>query len=129
MWDAQRVGYTTNLYGRRVQLIDYERGFNFCHKAFNYIIQGTAADLFKERLNVLFKELSKTVQFVALVHDELLLEVSAADNTNELHRTIADILEAPSIELSVPIKIELGTSKNNWFEAKKSSKFVETIAA
>lgn len=119
-----KAGYIETLYGRRINLMDYEHGINGAHKAFNAKIQGTAADLFKECVNKLHKEVPE-INIIALVHDEPLMEVSIEDNTHELHCRIADILEAPSIELSLPIKIELGCSEDNWFLAKQNAKFVE----
>lgn len=69
--DTSGIGYVMSPYGRR----------QFCHvrdayKAVNYLIQGTAADVLKDRIAVLDR--SDVAQYMRLpVHDELLFDVPA----------------------------------------------------
>src|SRR3989304_1735417 len=105
-------GYSENLYGRRRHLYGTDT-----RKAFNSVIQGTAADIMKEGLN---KLIAAGYQVVAVVHDEVLIEVDADYDIRE----IARCLEQPSIELAVPLKIQYGASTESWLDAKKEMRFV-----
>jgi DNA polymerase-1 len=115
---ARRRGYVFNAYGRRRHL-----EARFAHKAFNSIIQGGAMDIMKERMVALsprYNDWSRDIglRMAANVHDEVLLQVPLEILEDEfVHQEIIRILETPSIDLRVPIKTGLGTSKENWAEA------------
>ena len=106
-------GYSTNLYGRRRHLTGSDT-----RKAFNSIIQGTAADIMKEGLN---KLTAAGATVVACVHDEVLIEINNTDDTsvNSIINYYKGLLESPSIELSIPMKAQYGISNKSWYDAKK----------
>jgi DNA polymerase-1 len=104
-------GYVFNLYGRHRHLPDVA-----AHRAFNTLNQSTAADLLKERTVAVAKLIDHTpIKIIALVHDETLF--SMPHSMAQDFRTIRDIvacLEAPSITLKVPVRIDVGLSETNW---------------
>lgn len=107
-------GYVYNLYGRHRHLPKQAS-----HLAFNTLCQSSAADLMKERM-VAAAEMCqhKPIRLVANVHDEVVFE--APIEVVEDPRVIQDlvyILEHPSIDLRVPICVDVGVSTNNWAEA------------
>ncbi len=85
--------------------------------AINTPIQGTAADLIKVAMIKIFnrlKEKKLTTKMIMQVHDELVFEVpnQEIDTVKELVRREME----NAIELSVPIKVDVGIGKN-WLEA------------
>src|SRR3990172_8529973 len=117
---CKQVGYSTNAYGRRRHLMLESR------KAFNSIVQGTAADIMKEVLCSLTKHCRPLgIGILACVHDELVLECPLKLLQDaSLHVEIARIMENPSIKFDVPLKIQLGISEKSWLDAKKDMRYV-----
>lgn len=106
-------GYVFNAYGRRRHLPHFA-----AFRGFNSVIQGSAADLMKEavvrtspRFNPIIR--SAGVSQVAVVHDELLLDVPEPDNPALLVE-LTTTMEQPSIDLRVPIRVVAGQSDQNW---------------
>lgn len=113
-----------------------ERGFIFtayarrrylpgraAYKAFNSIMQGTDADIMKERMVAISPRYSSEsrkwgLKIRANVHDEMLngapLEVLYEPR---LHSYIYNLLENTTQKFRVPILTGLGVSPNNWDEA------------
>ena len=109
-------GYVRNLYGRHRRLpADHAR------KAFNTINQSSAADLMKERLVALMKA---GFEVIGVVHDEIIITMPIAAYTEKVRQDIARILEAPSIPIRVPIRVQIGASAENWLKASKSASSV-----
>lgn len=110
---AASRGWIRTFYGRRRAL---DEGFE--HKAFNTAVQGTAADIMKERVvalndDELLRDAGVTVR--AIVHDEVLLEGPADIVENPVIADQIDtILTSPTIDLGLPLYVSGGTSRRDW---------------
>jgi DNA polymerase-1 len=120
---TKNIGYCENIYGRRRHLMDYNRGMDESRKTFSTLCQGTAADLMKERMNALERELPKELELIATVHDEVAIEgpIEMIEDP-ETHKLVARIMESPDVPIAVPYRISLGTSRTSWLEAKREEK-------
>lgn len=120
---AQVRGFIFTAYGRRRYLPG-----NASRNAFPSIMQGSAADIMKERLVAIsprYNSESKRLGIIlsANVHDELLNAVPL-DNlySPDVHSYICDTLENTTVKFKVPILTGLGISKNNWAEAAQDER-------
>ena len=120
--EARRKGYVTTLLNRRRYLpeirSDNRRMREFAERtAVNTPIQGTAADLIKVAMihihNRLIKEELKSMMIMQ-VHDELVFEVPESE-IERMKQLVREEMEG-AIELTVPIKVDLGIGAN-WLEA------------
>ena len=119
---ARKNGYVATLLNRRRYLPDIHsdnrRVREFAERnAINTPIQGTAADLIKVAMINIFKRLKEQklkTKMIMQVHDELVFEVPQpeVDMVEKLVRTEME----NAIDLSVPIKVDIGSGKN-WLEA------------
>ena len=80
-------------------------------------MQGTAADIIKRamiRVYAWLEEKKPAARMIMQVHDELVFEVAEA----EVDAVTDDVIELMNgaAELSVPLKVEVGTG-SNWDEA------------
>ena len=91
---AERQGYVTTILGRRARLTDHY------YKALNRMIQGSAADLLKQKLIALHEARAET-GFVlrATIHDEVVGDIPDLDAAQR----VGAILDQPSVDLPVPI--------------------------
>lgn len=108
---AASRGYVRTILGRRMRFPNKAR----LHKALNGVIQGTAADINKQKLVELHRERRTTgFKMRFTVHDEV-----DGDNRRgpEGKKMIADILDSQSFNLRVPILWDVATGKN-WKECK-----------
>lgn len=83
-------------------------------KRYNYPIQGTAAEGFKESLSILMNKKKKSWKLVAVVHDEIVLEVPKADKDEAiiiLKKSMKEGMQRLIDE--VPIEIDIECS-NYW---------------
>lgn len=127
---ARSRGYVFTAYGRRRHL-----PAKAAHRAFNTVIQGTAGDLMKERTVALAPRYCREsrdagLRLEALVHDELLIEApeeSARDP--RVIRHIASVLESPSVELRVPIRVSCKVAAGTWADASEDSAAVKVPRA
>lgn len=115
---ARYRGYVFNLHGRRLHL-PLERSW----VAFNRICQSEAADLAKERANVVSPVYDewlreRDVHLLAIVHDEFVWECPTA-LVPEVEPYLRLRLENPAIPYRVPIKVESHASSVNWRIASK----------
>ncbi|MDD5015078.1 MAG: DNA polymerase I, partial [Atribacterota bacterium] len=118
---ARKEGYVVTLLNRR----RYLEGINSKDKnirefneriAINAPIQGSAADLIKIamiKINESFKKEGFKSRLLLQIHDELVFEVYKPE-IERVKSIITEIMEH-SLELSVPIKVNLKTG-NNWAE-------------
>ena len=110
---AKSRGWIQSLYGRRRALTG-----NFTHKAFNTAVQGTAADIAKERLIAVNKDellLNAGVTVRAVVHDEFMFEgCQEAINCPEIVERVSEIMTNPTIDLGVPLLVDSGISAVSW---------------
>jgi DNA polymerase-1 len=124
--EARSKGYTETLFGRRRPLPDLHspnRGLRMAaeRQAMNAGIQGLAADLFKVALVHLdraFEEQGLASRLVLQVHDEVIVEVPAAEEPaiGELvPATMAAV--AAEADLTVPLEVS-STWGASWADAK-----------
>jgi DNA polymerase-1 len=121
--DAHDKGYVTTLFDRRRYLPDINsKNFNqrsFAERvAMNTPIQGTAADVIKKAMILVYKALDgeKLKSRVLLqVHDELVLEVTA-DEADRVSALVKKAMEQ-AVDLAVPMTVEVKMGKN-WAAAK-----------
>jgi len=116
MQRARSRGWIRTLTGRRRAL-----DANFTHKAFNTAVQGTAADIAKERLvavdnDKLLRDAGVTLR--AVVHDEFLLEgPTKAIECPEIREHIENIMVSTTIDLGIPLLVSGGISGISWSKA------------
>ncbi len=128
--EAHRSGQVQNLYGRTRWLpilADRSmRGTPAYWKAercsVNTLIQGTAADMFKETMvtmGALLRERGARTRMVLNVHDELVFYVPTGEL--ELVPELKRVMESPSIaaELLVPLVADVSWSEVNWRDKRE----------
>ncbi len=120
--EAKEKGYVTTLFGRRRFIPELAsstaavRSFGE-RTAVNTPIQGTAADLIKLamiRIQTRLKKEGLSAAMILQVHDELVF-VAPDDELESLKRLVREEMEGV-IELSIPIRVDMGSGKN-WDEA------------
>jgi DNA polymerase I len=120
---AREHGYVRSIYGRIRPLPGIsDRNANIRkaaeREAINMPIQGTASDIVKIamlRVDEEFKRKGIEAQLLMQVHDELLVEASAATAEQ-----VADILKREmesAVSLDVPLIVDVGIA-DNWMDAK-----------
>jgi DNA polymerase-1 len=105
---AETEGFVTTILGRRTRFKDGNRS----HKAVNAIIQGTAADIMKQKLvevHAARKDTGFLLRFT--VHDEVDGDVPNI----EAAKKVEDILNFQSFPLRIPILWDVATGRN-WKE-------------
>jgi DNA polymerase-1 len=124
--EARAKGYTETLYGRRRPLPDLHspnRGLRLAaeRQAMNAGIQGLAADVFKValvHLDRVLEERALVARLVLQVHDEVLVEVPADEETvvgDVVPKTMAAV--ADDAGLSVPLEVSSAWGAS-WADAK-----------
>lgn len=99
-------GYIFNKYGRR-----YYLSSDKAYVGVNYLIQGTTADLVKDRMNHVVNELRPYKSKVLIqIHDELLCKIHNSE-AEEVVPMIARILEENEI---IPLKVDIAECSPSW---------------
>jgi DNA polymerase-1 len=119
---ARQTGYVETVFGRRLYLPDIRSGNNQTRQyaersAINAPMQGTAADIIKRAMiavDAWCRREDVPAKLIMQVHDELVLEVRA-DAAEAVGSAVRERM-ASAAELSVPLRIDLGTGAN-WDEA------------
>jgi len=119
--EATKKGYVTTLFKRRRYIPEINhpdlRLSNFAKRvAINTPIQGTSADIIKVAMLEISERIKKEVlksKMIIQIHDELLFEVPE-DEVEKVSKLAKEIME-DSIELEVPIKVDIKMGKN-WAE-------------
>ncbi|WP_257459068.1 DNA polymerase I [Archangium lipolyticum] len=119
---AKEKGYVETLFGRRRPMGDLNAKNRQLvqaaeRAAINMPIQGTAADLIKEAMLAVDKELEKQrlrTRMLLQVHDELLFE--APDAEVEAVKELSRRCMSAVMTLKVPLKVEVGAGKT-WADA------------
>lgn len=122
--ETEERGYTETLYGRRRQISDLSpdvpaaRYNAAARQAMNAGIQGLAADIFKDALVKVDREIvarGLSGAIVLQVHDEIILEVPVEEQqvATELVREVM----SAAYELVVPLVVSVATGKT-WADAK-----------
>jgi DNA polymerase-1 len=120
--EAKSKGYVVTLFGRRRSIPEIKSLNSTIRQqgerlAINSPIQGTAADIIKIAMIQIrsdFKERGLKARMVLQVHDELLFELPMQEH--EATRNIVRDKMERAVELSVPIKVNIGYG-SNWAEA------------
>lgn len=102
--DAMHYGYVSTAAGRRVWINPYSR--QWMNNAINAPIQGTAADITKRALGFLHAYYGSNLPVVAVVHDEIVMEVPTGE-ANKHAKVLRDCMERAFAEI-VP-----GVSRKN----------------
>lgn len=111
--DFETRGYTINSFGRHRFM---EEGDGY--KAFNSIIQGSAADLAKRGIVNMYRELQQGEGSIALllqIHDEA---VYLSDGDPRTDRRVLELL-ADTTNFRVPMIADMSGSAKNWQEKEK----------
>jgi DNA polymerase-1 len=108
-------GYIENLYGRRY----YINNPNRFYKCANYLIQGSCADMLKEKMILIDKYITDKklkMRLVLCVHDELIFSVPDGEEKHiiEIQRMMEN---APIV--SVPIVAEVERTTKTWADKGK----------
>jgi DNA polymerase-1 len=119
---ASRMGYVETVFGRRLYLPEInarnaQRRQYAERSAINAPMQGTAADIIKRAMIDVHRWLSNEDaggRMIMQVHDELVFEVDA-NKVEPFSERVTDIMCAAA-ELSVPLKVDIGSGEN-WDEA------------
>jgi len=99
-------GAVYNVYGRR-----YFLDINESYKIINYLVQGTAGEIIKERMIEIDKFLAdKKTKMLIQIHDELLIEVPFEEE--HYLKNIADIITVNS--LGIKMKVDIKKCSGNW---------------
>jgi DNA polymerase-1 len=119
---AREMGYVETVFGRRLYLPDIRSGNPQLRQyaersAINAPMQGTAADIIKRAMigvDAWCRSERARARLIMQVHDELVLEVPE----DEVEAVSAAVTEhmVSAAQLSVPLRVELGTG-SNWDEA------------
>jgi len=116
-WEPAQFG-TRKIMDHKTAYTEYGNAIKraFTHKAMNKLIQGSAADMTKMAMKMLYDEgIVPHIQ----VHDELDFSVSSDAEIAK----IKDIMEH-CVEMRVPIKVDIDLGPN-WGEAKEIEKVIE----
>ncbi len=119
---ARENGYVKTVLGRRRYLKDINARNNVVksaaeRNAVNAPIQGSAADIIKVamiNIHQKLKEKDSKTKMLLQVHDELIFDVPK-EELEDLQSLIKEEMEN-AYELSVPLKVDIGTGQN-WLEA------------
>ena len=124
---AHQQGYVETIFGRRLDLPDIHARSALQRKAaeraaINAPLQGTAADLIKKAMLVLYKWQTKLpspspVSMIMQVHDELVFEVDKTAVASVL-QPIQTMMETV-VTLAVPLIVSMGVG-DSWDEANSN---------
>ena len=116
-WEPMQFG-TRKIMDHKTAYAEYGNAIKraFTHKAMNRLIQGSAADMTKKAMQLLYEE--RIIPHVQ-VHDELDFSIESPEQALK----IKDIMES-CVELKVPIKVDVELGPN-WGEAKDAEKVIQ----
>lgn len=105
-------GFVRNMYGRRY----YMRDKRFVYRLYNYLVQGSCADMLKSKIVEVDKLLAPyKSRFQMNIHDEMSFEIY--DGEEFLIDKIKEVMEnIPG--MTIPIVAEVEVTKTNWAEKR-----------
>lgn len=110
---SEGQGYVLSPSGRRHTLTFFEEKDNAWYKLVNYLCQGTAADVLKEKTVAL--DAAGLAEFLVLpVHDELLWDAPAEQVDDIAHEAISIMQDFDSF--AVPITVDAEIYETSWGE-------------
>jgi DNA polymerase-1 len=105
-------GYVKNMYGRRYYMNDKR----FVYRLYNYLVQGSCADMLKSKIADVDKLLTPyKTRFQMNIHDEMSFEVYEGEEF--LIDKIKAIMEDVP-RMIVPVVAEVETTQTNWAEKR-----------
>lgn len=106
-------GYISSLYGRHLHVQED-------HKALNALIQGSAADLMRDSVVRVHKELYQNYasHIVNIVHDEIILDTDRNEIVT-LVKLIPTLMGNKTVEAYVPIEVDCEISHTNWADKEE----------
>ncbi len=121
--EAKEKGYVSTLYGRRRYITEIGSSNKNISKfgeriAMNTPVQGTAADIIKIAMNIIYKKIKENnlkSRLIMQVHDELIIEVNKEEQeivTNIMKSAMENVAT-----LKVPLNVDLHIAKS-WYDAK-----------
>jgi DNA polymerase I len=103
-------GYVRNMYGRRYYMTDKR----FVYRLYNYLVQGSCADMLKSKIADVYKLLTPyKSRFQMNIHDEMSFEIY--DGEEFLIDKIKAIMEDVP-KMIVPVVAEVEVTETNWAE-------------
>lgn len=107
---VSKYGFAENLYGRRY----YFRNARFAYRLYNYLVQGSCADMLKEVQLEITEAIRGFESYIAMpIHDEILVLVK--DGEEEIVNIITKIMTKQPKEIPwVPMKVGVEKSRENW---------------
>ena len=120
---AKEKGYVTTMFGRKRPIPELSSS-NFMQRAFgeriamNSPIQGTAADIMKIAMILVYKKLKENKlksKLILQIHDELVVE-TAKDEVDKVKEIVISCMKEAA-QLAVSLEVDLHTG-SNWYEAK-----------
>ncbi len=120
---AKEKGYAVTMYGRRRPMPELKSG-NFMQRQFgervamNAPIQGTAADIMKVAMILVYRRIMEEKlesRLILQIHDELLIETKKSEE--DIVKRILEEEMARAADLSVPLEVDCHIG-SDWFEAK-----------
>ena len=119
--EAKENAYVDTLFGRRLYFPEIKNRNGRVRAgaeraAINAPMQGTAADIIKKAMLVVFEEIKNNsdIRMIMQVHDELVFEIRE-EKQQELTTIIKSLMEN-AVKLDIPLKVDTGVG-DNWDEA------------
>lgn len=112
----EKQGYIDNLYGRRYYLNNPNRFY----KCANYLIQGSSADMLKEKMIEIDRYITDKklkTKMVMCIHDEIIFDVPKGE---ERHIVAIQMMMEHSPIIQVPIVAEVERTTTTWKDKGKS---------
>lgn len=112
-------GFVTNLFGRRY----YVSNWNKHYTCGNYLIQGSCADMLKNKMIEIDDYLEKhnlwdKLVMVLCVHDEIQFENVTGDRSLDKHILAIQKIMEDTTNIKVPIVAEIDFTETSWADAK-----------
>ena len=108
----KRRGFVKNMYNRRY----YMENGRFAYRLYNYVIQGTCADMLKNKIIEIDKLLSRFRSRLQMnIHDELSFEIYKGEEF--LIEKIVDIMEEVPF-MTIPVVADVEVTETNWAEKR-----------
>lgn len=107
-------GFVKTPWGRRHRAYNPQFADRESYRFVNYLVQGSAADLFKEAV---VRTHEAGIPMIALTHDEILAEVDASDAEDAKHEIQTFMCDFPKINKLIQISAE-GDIVDRWSQAK-----------
>lgn len=110
-----KYGFVENIYGRRY----YLQSSNYYYKAYNYIIQGSCADMVKEKQIQVHNFLKGYASKMLLpIHDEI--QIAIADGEEFLVPQIKTIMESSaSVVPHIPMTCDVEITHTSWADKEE----------